>query len=188
MNDKTEKIWEEFYSKLRRFILKRVLKEDVADDILQEVFIKIHTHIGSLKDKSKLQSWIYQITRNTIADYYRDQKPIGELQEAIDASADLSDDDADELASCINTLLDCLPENYRKALILTEYQGLSQKEMGEKLGISLSGAKSRVQRARKRLKDMLLECCHQQLAQRTIAIDYQAQCDCCCQENSSRKR
>jgi RNA polymerase sigma-70 factor (ECF subfamily) len=84
-----------------------------------------------------------------------------------------------ELIPCIKEMLDSLPNDYRQALILTEYQGLTQKELGEKLGISLSGAKSRVQRAREKLKTMLLNCCHFQFDRLGRVIDYQSGCDCC---------
>jgi RNA polymerase sigma-70 factor (ECF subfamily) len=56
-------------------------------------------------------------------------------------------------------LISTLPAPYRDALVLTEFEGLTQKEMAERLGISLSGAKSRVQRGREQLKRMLLERC-----------------------------
>jgi len=72
-----------------------------------------------------------------------------------------------------------LPEQDRQALVLTEYQGLTQKEYGERLGLSFSGAKSRVQRAREKLKQMLLECCHFELDRRNHIIDYQPHCRCC---------
>ncbi len=72
-----------------------------------------------------------------------------------------------------------LPETYREALRLTEYQGLSQKELGERLGISFSGAKSRVQRARAKLKQQLLACCHFQFDYAGQIIDYQSRCTCC---------
>jgi RNA polymerase sigma-70 factor (ECF subfamily) len=182
MNDKTEKIWEEFYNMLKRFVLKQALHEDVAEDILQDVFIKIHSHIETLKDENKLQSWIFQITRNTIADYYRSQKSEEELSNTIKVTEDLSNKDGNEIDQCVETLLDYLPENYREALYLTEYQGLTQKELAKEFGITLSGAKSRVQRARKKLKNMLMECCHDQLGKRGIAIAYRAECECCCEK------
>jgi RNA polymerase sigma-70 factor (ECF subfamily) len=182
MDDKTEKIWEQFYNKLKGFVLKQVLHEDVAEDILQDVFIKIHSHIDTLKDENKLQSWIFQITRNTIADYYRSLKSEDGLSNIIEVTEGSSKEDAKEIDQCVETLLDYLPENYRKALYLTEYQGLTQKELAKKFGITLSGAKSRVQRARKKLKNMLLECCHDQLGKRGIAIAYQCECECCCEK------
>jgi len=78
-----------------------------------------------------------------------------------------------------------ISRDYREALILTEYQGLTQKELGEKLGISFSGAKSRVQRAREKLKTMLLDCCHFEIDRLGRVIDYQPRCDCCSTHTSS---
>ena len=72
-----------------------------------------------------------------------------------------------------------LPEPYREALLLTEYEGLTQQQLAERVGISLSGAKSRVQRGREKLKQILLDCCHVELDRRGGIIDYQGQCDCC---------
>ncbi|HAH00091.1 MAG TPA: RNA polymerase subunit sigma-24, partial [Ktedonobacter sp.] len=65
-----------------------------------------------------------------------------------------------ELIPCIKTMVDSLPNDYREALYLTEYEGLTQRELADRLGLSFSGAKSRVQRAREKLKVMLLDCCH----------------------------
>ncbi len=67
----------------------------------------------------------------------------------------------------------------RQALILTEYQGLTQRELAERLGLSFSGAKSRVQRAREKLKQQLLECCHFELDRRNHILDYQPRCHRC---------
>src|SRR5579863_1804736 len=79
----TEKVWEEFHPRLKQFILKRIPDEQNAEDILQEVFLKIHARIGTLRDEEKLQSWMYQITRNVIADYYREHKATVALTEAL---------------------------------------------------------------------------------------------------------
>jgi len=76
-------------------------------------------------------------------------------------------------------MVDSLPADYRQALLLTEYQGLTQRELAQKLGLSVSGAKSRVQRAREKLKAMLLDCCHFEFDRRGKVIDYQPNCACC---------
>lgn len=190
MNIDFEKICEEFRYKLKQFILKRVSNEEDAEDILQEVFIKIHTKIGTLRDKNRIQSWIYTITRNTIIDYYRSGKTTYELSETLletlPATEDSIENDAvSELTQCVKTLVNYLPDKYRDALTLTEYQGLTLKKMGKQLGLSLSGAKSRVRRAREKLKRMLLQGCHHQLEQNGIFVDYQAECDCCSECKSS---
>ncbi len=67
----TQQIWEDFRAPLRSFIRQRVHDEDVADDLLQEAFLKIHNGIGSLKDDQRLTGWLYRIVRNTITDHFR---------------------------------------------------------------------------------------------------------------------
>jgi RNA polymerase sigma-70 factor (ECF subfamily) len=182
MSMTTEQVWEAFHVPLHRFIRKRVPDDDTAEDLLQEVFLKIHQHIETLKDVKKLESWIYQITRNTIIDYYRSTIPTTTLEvpEVLQLPLELPDDDVvTELFPAVRSMVKSLPEHDRQALVLTEYQGLSQKEFGKRVGLSLSGAKSRVQRARERLKQMLLECCHFELDRRGRIIDYQPNCQCC---------
>ncbi len=180
MNTQTEHIWHAFNIKLRHFIRKRVSNDEMAKDILQEVFLKIHTHIGTLRSNDKLQSWVYQITRNAIIDYYRKHRPLVQLDEAVEVWQENGDIEAkEELSDCIKEIVMELPEKYREALILTEYQGLKQKDLEEKLYLSGSGAKSRVQRARMKVKDVLLSDCHHELARAGVALNYQP-CCCCC--------
>ncbi len=175
----TETVWEEFNTGLSRFILKHVQDEASAEDILQDVFLKIHTHIGELRASDKLQSWIYQIARNTIIDFYRVRRPETGIPEVAYVPEDPFDDVVSDLLPYIKKLVDSLPYDYRQALILTEYEGLTQRELAERLGISISGAKSRVQRAREKVKRMLLDCCHFQFDKLGRIIDYEPNCDCC---------
>jgi RNA polymerase sigma-70 factor, ECF subfamily len=181
----TERVWEEFNTGLKHFILKRVPDEASAEDILQDVFLKIHTHIDSLREADKLQSWIYQIARNAIADYYRTHKPTPDLPEMLYVPEDPFDDVVSDLLPYVNELVDSLPADYREALILTEYQGLTQRELAERLGISVSGAKSRVQRAREKVKIMLLSCCHFQFDCQGRIINYEPNCECCAHQDCS---
>jgi RNA polymerase sigma-70 factor (ECF subfamily) len=147
---------------------------------LQDVFLKIHTNIDTLRTQDRLASWIYQITRNAIADYYRAQRPTAELAETIPVAEELVDDDAvRELSPCVAAMVEELPDTYREALRLTEYEGMSQKALSDRLGISFSGAKSRVQRARTKIKEQLLDCCHFQFDYAGRIIDYQSHCGCC---------
>jgi RNA polymerase sigma-70 factor (ECF subfamily) len=178
----TERVWEEFHAPLQQFIRRRVSDEATAEDILQDVFLKIHQHMNALKDVRKLEGWIYQITRNAIIDAYRSrrQETTLEAAEALDLPEELPDDDlVSELLPSVRAMVRNLPEADRQALVLTEYQGLTQKELAERLGLSFSGAKSRVQRAREKLKQQLLECCHFELDRRGHIIDYQPRCHCC---------
>ena len=181
----TEKVWEEFNIGLKHFIFKHVQDEPSAEDILQDVFLKIHTHIGSLRESDKLQGWIYQIARNAITDYYRAHKFTPDLPEVPYVPEDPFDDVVSDLVPYVKKIVDNLPHDYRQALILTEYEGLTQRELAERLGISISGAKSRVQRAKEKVKLMLLKCCHFQFDSLGRIIDYEPNCDCCVNHDCS---
>ncbi len=177
----TELLWQDLNARLKKFIVKRVPDEESAEDILQDVFLKVHTRIDTLKRSEKLESWIYQVVRNAISDYYRAQRPTAEVPETLVApeEGEGERDLAKELIPDVRAMIGRLPEEYQQAIILTEYEGLTQRELAERLGISLSGAKSRVQRAREKLKAMLLDCCHFELDRRGHIIDFQPRCDCC---------
>jgi RNA polymerase sigma-70 factor (ECF subfamily) len=102
------------------------------------------------------------------------------LPETFDIPEEPTEIDREQtLLPCIKTMVDQLPDVYREAIIFTEYQGWTQKELAQHLGISLSGAKSRVQRAREKLKNMLLACCHFEFDRRGKIIDYHSRSDCC---------
>ena len=175
-----EALWQQYCCQLKAFIHSRVSDEDEVEDILQEVFIRIHTHLCCLRDLSKLESWIYQIARNAIIDHYRSRRPSVELSESIAIDDEFDPyDPAANLALSLTGMVEELPAPYRDALLLTEYKGLNQRQLAERLGISFSGAKSRVQRARHMLRDMLLACCHFELDRRGAIIDYYERCCCC---------
>lgn len=175
-----ESVWDQFSDRLRSFIRARVADEDAVEDILQDVFVRIHAKVGTLQDLGKLESWLYQITRNVIIDYYRSRRPTEQLPETLGPSEDAYEEDlVTRLASDVREMVEALPEPYREALVLTSYEGLSQKELAKRLGLSYSGAKSRVQRARERVKDMLMTCCHFEFDRRGTVIDYYDHCCCC---------
>jgi len=173
-------VWKEFNNQLRLFIQRRVSDPADAGDILQDVFLKIHTNLNSLQEKDRLSSWLYTVTRNTITDYYRTRRQSTSLLEQIaDEDEPIENEKISQLALGLRYMVVLLPEKYREALILTEIQGLSQQEMANRLGLSLAGAKSRVQRGRRLLKDALLDCCHFEFDQRGRVMDYYQRADCC---------
>ncbi len=152
--------WSNLYTRLYNFVSKKIKNEDAAKDILQDVFIKVQSNIHLLNNEKKVHSWIFRITQNTINDYYRNldkslvDAPIPEI-----GSTSLSGDETAKLSECILPMIDLLPDKYSEALKLADIEGVSQKELARQLGISYSGAKSRVQRARKILKEEIKRCC-----------------------------
>jgi RNA polymerase sigma-70 factor (ECF subfamily) len=175
----TETAWRDFSGPLRRFIAGRA-PADAVDDLLSEVFVKVHARIDTLRDEDRLGPWLYQIARNTVADHHRKRHSHGPTLDAIEWEQ--SEDELDvatRLARGLGPMIDRLPEKYRRALVLTEYEGLTQAEMGRELGLTVSGAKSRVQRARAMLKNELLACCHFEFDSRGRVIDYERRPECC---------
>jgi len=192
----TEKVWLEFRTRLLGFIRSRVDDEADAEDILQDVFVRIHAHSEKLGDVSHLSGWLFQITRNAITDHYRSAASASRtLENAVretrttetETAADWAGfrephdepTDGNGLAGCMRFLMSRLPRNYEEAVELVELDGLTQREAAEKTGISLSGMKSRVQRGRSQLRGALLSCCKVELDGRQRVIDYEpTDCDC----------
>jgi RNA polymerase sigma-70 factor (ECF subfamily) len=150
--------WTQICEELTRFVYKRVKDKALAEDIVHDVLLKIYAKAGQLKESDKIFAWIYQITRNAVNDYFRSQSRTFDIRE-LDLDTDPKDFN-DCVAFCLNTLIKTLPQKYREALELTEHQNLSQLELAERLNISYSGAKSRVQRARALLKQKLHDLYH----------------------------
>lgn len=198
MNHNTETIWRACSSQLRAFIRKRISNPSYADDILQDVFIKIHENIDSVKDNTKISSWVYQITRNSIVDYYRKNKiELTDFQmfteKEFNAYEPLDEkpyyDSEKIIALGLPFIIKALPEKYAQALIMVELQGMSQVELAKKLNISPSGAKSRVQRGRQMLKDSLMKCCHYEFDKYgTIISAHPIKCCCCNQYKEEDKK
>ncbi len=176
----TEEIWKIYHERLHGFVRSRVGDAHAADDILQEVFVRIHSGIETLEDCGKIQGWIYQITRNAIIDHYRAQHKMQELPEELSVSEpELSDKARQDIDNCLMPMIGNLPDIYREAVMLSEIEGQTQKEVAEKIGISVSGTKSRVQRGRAMVKDMLFDCCKFEFDHQGNVMDYDRKDDCC---------
>jgi RNA polymerase sigma-70 factor (ECF subfamily) len=177
----TPSFWHEYKARLRSYIMSRVLDKQAADDILQDVFLKAHTNLHTVKTPGSIKSWLFRIATNVLADYYRSQKPWTQISEE-SAAAESERDYVAELATCLQPLIDELPEIYRSALVLSEIKELPQKEVAKRLGISLSAAKARVQRGREKLRRRVLDCCDIEIYQNRIVgyTPYKKsnKCDC----------
>ncbi len=183
----TEEIWEEINNRIRKFIRNRVEDDDTSEDLVQEVFVRVHQKMCTLKNSERLESWLYQIARNVIIDHYRSRKTFVEISDNLSEPEiqSIEPDASDELSGSMRRMAEELPEPYREALLLTEFGGMSQQEMANHLGISVSGAKSRVQRARQKIKDDLLRCCHFEFDRYGRVIDFWEHC-CCCPHEINR--
>ncbi len=186
MDTASDQSWRALYERLHAFVARRVGPEE-ADDLVQEVLLRIHRRIDTLDQADRLDAWAYQITRNAIIDHFRSRARRNEasggdadaLEELAREAIVLADDPESaeagrELAACLAPLVERLGEPYPQAVRLVELEGVPQVEAAARLGLSASGMKSRVQRARRQLKALLPDCCHVQLDRRGGVVDYGA--------------
>lgn len=157
----TDAIWTHLSSDLRRFIRRRVSDDHVADDLLQETFVRVHRNIGTLQEAKRLAAWVYQIARNVVHDHHR--KATNSTLALADAE-NVGEDVHEPQTGCrsitwMDEMIRSLPEGYRQAVQMAEIEEHSQQDVADRLGLSLSGAKSRIQRGRAMLKDVLEQCC-----------------------------
>ena len=154
-----ETIWIDLNEELYMFILGKIKDRQISKDIHQEVFLKIQTKIHQLKHTSRLTSWVYQITRNTIIDYFRKVKDKNISINDLDISEVQGEDfDYSKLTNCINQKIESLSSLHKEAIVLTSFKDYSQKELAKHLKISYSGTKSRVQKAREILRENIIDC------------------------------
>ena len=188
----SQQIWDEVQSGLRGFIRKRVTDESTVEDLSQEVFIRMQRGLGGLKNQNRLLPWIYRIARNTIVDQYRAtarqlDRPVGltgdlETLHPVSLSVRSSENSGQlrrELAGCLRPMIERLSEDYRQAITLVDLEGLPQHEAAMRLGLSVSGMKSRVQRGRRQLREMLGACCVIALDRRRGLVDYEVRDHLC---------
>lgn len=180
MTPTLEHIWAEFAGKLGQYIRARVADSAAAEDIRQDVFVKIPAKLDQLKDPAKLQSWLYLIARNAIIDHYRAKKETTEVPETLAAEPAEEDEEDEGLKAAFRQMIFSLPDPYREAITLSEFENLTQKQLAGRLGISISAAKSRVQRGRQQLKRMLLACCRFEFDRRGHVIECAPRTEECC--------
>jgi RNA polymerase sigma-70 factor, ECF subfamily len=165
--DVEEARWRELRARLHGFVGRRVGNPEDAEDVVQDVFVRMQRNIDALSSAERLDAWAFRIARNAVADHYRSRgrrdltgEAASKAMEGLGAdAAEPTSDARAEMAHCIAPMVRGLPDAYRRAIELTELEGMSQAAAAERLGLSVPGAKSRVQRGRARLQAMLLRCC-----------------------------
>lgn len=163
----TNEVWLQYHNTLGAFIRKRVADRHAAEDILHDVFLKIHANLPQVREREKLNAWMYSVAHHAVVDHFRSKKQVEPVQDVeSDSEIEVSERAIQKLAECMLPMIERLPEPYREAVYLSEIKGMKQKDVAEKVQLSLSGVKSRIQRGRKLLKHMVLECCEVELDRR----------------------
>jgi len=162
--------WKELERHLRPYLARRVASAADIDDLLQDIFVRMHQGLAGLQEEERFGGWVYRVANSAIVDKARQRarSPQVDTHEEFEASA-TADEAAEKLQSdlgeCVALFVGRLPSPYREAVTLTELEELSQRDAAEMLGISLSGMKSRVQRGREKIRHMFEECCQ-------MSVDY----------------
>ena len=157
-------IWLKFSHPVKDFIRNKTHNADSTDDILQEVFMKIHQNLPLLRDEERVAGWVFQIARNTVLNYFRSQKKQLEnqafYQQPSEEESNFKENELNEVVGIwLKEFKKDLDPKYQEALQMVDIEGITQVELARRLGISVSGAKSRVQRGREQLKQKLIDCC-----------------------------
>lgn len=168
-------VYDRYYDRVRRFILATVKDDWVADDLVQETFVRVQKNLDGLRDSSKLSSWLFGIAHNLCMDYFRRLKSSGE-KELLDVTRmEIPEEvlvqkelEQQEMAKCVRDQMDLLPESLRTVIILFDTMDFSHEEIAEILGISVENTKVRLHRARKKLRSILEEKCTFEIDDRNV--------------------
>ncbi|MEM9220634.1 MAG: RNA polymerase sigma factor SigZ [Cyanobacteria bacterium P01_F01_bin.150] len=179
-----EHILSEYYPRIKAFVSSRVSNPSDVDDLLQDILIKSYQNLDSVESTSSLKSWLFQIARNTIIDYYRRQKNSRQIP-----AKELWYDDMDTniqhpLAKCVIPFMEALPTAQRELLKAIDLEGQSQKEYAAFQGLAYSTLKSRVKKSRNAMRSLFEDCCHLIVDGKGNIMDYTKKShichkDCC---------
>ena len=127
-------ITETFYKHLYNFIKKRISEPKDVEDILHNALYKAQRNINTIKDNTKLSSWLFQIVRRAIIDFYRAKQIPVDLDDSVICNRpDPNPNQNKAIGNCLQDLIKQLPEKYRSALELTELKGISQVALSKQL-------------------------------------------------------
>jgi len=169
-------IHDQYYHRLRKFILASVRDESVADDLTQETFIRIQENLDNVRDPEKISSWIFRIAHRLCQDHFRTRKKSSTHEEIHDGLVNLEETpiqkklEQEEMSRCVQDQLNLLPESMRSILIFADVMDFSHQEIAEILGLTVENVKVRVHRARKKLKAILEEKCTFEIDERNMLI------------------
>lgn len=153
----TKEVWTSYSQDLKQFIISKVKNETIADDILQETFIKIHTKKHTLKNNTKLKPWCFSVARNSVLNYWKTKNKKIVVNSIENETLHLEEKHTEQ--DCLQGIIKTLPKKYRKPLFLSDIKGLKQQEVANLLNQNLPTTKSQIQRARKLIAEGFMACC-----------------------------
>ena len=184
-----QQVYTEFYPKIVRYLSRLTENTEEAEDLAQDVFIKVNTALEKFEGRSSLSTWIYKIATNTANDRFRSasfqkgtkQTLSGEFLDKNEQEKNVWTGDKNEISdqvlerkemnSCIKRYVQDIKEIYRTVFVLSEYEGLKNKEIADILGLSIDTVKIRLYRARTQLKKKMDEGCRISFEENGVSCD-----------------
>lgn len=154
-----EKIYAQFRKPILRFISYKVADKHVAQEILNDVFFKASISLDSLKEQTKIQSWLYKIASNLIIDYYRKRKENYTTIEDFHVPLEEQEEIVEDMSCCFEKFLDKMPPQYAQSLKAVYLEELTQKEYALKNNLNLSTVKSNIKRGKASMQKFFEQCC-----------------------------
>ena len=154
-----EVVFKKYYQPLVMFVMRHVGNEDVAKDIVQDIFFKLFEGSRSLPDDFLLKSWFYRVVRNAAVDYLRhlqvEDKYKFLMAEAMISISDIDEEIDEQVYAKVNLAIESLPEQCRLIIKLNVLEGKKYQEIAEELGITVNTIRTQVSRGYKKLRDIL---------------------------------
>jgi RNA polymerase sigma-70 factor (ECF subfamily) len=170
-------IYHNHYGRVRKFIFALVRDEWVADDLIQETFIKVQKNLNQLREESKLSSWIFRIAYNLCQDYFRKMSQSSKREHVLTGKKEIITEpffqkefEQHQMGKCVQDKIRLLPESHQVVLVLFDLMEFGHQEIAEILDISVENVKVRLHRARKKLKTILEENCRFGVDERNVLV------------------
>ncbi len=154
----TQDIWNLYAQDLKNFILSKTHNVAATEDLLQDVFLKVHTKKQFLEKEDSLKSWLFTIANHTVLDYFRKEAK-KQINTVPTETYTFNETENHHAVDCVLPLILRLPKKYREVLLLTTIKGLKHAEVAAKLELSLPATKSRILRGKELLKQSFMDCC-----------------------------
>lgn len=155
-----EQVWQQYHQHLRAWLRSKIANPADVEDVLQEVMLKTHQKLATLESRDKLKPWLFQLTHNTVIDFYRKRgKRLPEAEDLWYGAAE-PEDVSQQLSACLLPFIASLPQSTAHLLRAIELEGQSQQAYAQVAGIPYSTLKSRVRRGRLQLRALFEQCCH----------------------------
>ncbi|MEX0968746.1 MAG: sigma-70 family RNA polymerase sigma factor [Bacteroidia bacterium] len=163
---------------LKGFLLNKTKDADLAGEILRQVLLKVYNNCEKLAEVQNVKAWLFQITRNALYDYYKEQQKTTDIEAMHEEDEPEMDAPEEEIKECIKPLMRLLPDKYYQPLKMYDLEGIPQKEIAEKLGLSHGAVRVQIKRGREKLRELFLECCDLEMDSRgrVVAMEVKDSC------------